>query len=82
MIRAATHAGSLDIAGVGSIFEENARKLTQLLTEHMQLQVYPCESGYFVIADVQRTGTCLTVLNCGSVCVCACVCVRVWFTAF
>lgn len=47
---------SLDISGVADTFQRNAEKLTGVLQKQCGLDVYPCESGYFVIADVKSTG--------------------------
>ena len=48
---------SLDISGVADTFKRNAEKLTEVLQKQCGLDVYPCESGYFVIADVKSTGS-------------------------
>ena len=47
----------LDISGVGETFERNAAALTAVLKEGQGLDVMPTQSGYFVVADVARTGT-------------------------
>jgi N-succinyldiaminopimelate aminotransferase len=52
----------LDISGVAATFQRNAREITNVL-EALGLDVFPCESGYFVVADVQKTGACVQQLQ-------------------
>jgi aspartate/methionine/tyrosine aminotransferase len=49
---------SLDISGVAATFERNAQTLAAVLEQHLGLQTFPCQSGYFIVADVASTGVC------------------------